>query len=226
MFERSDEAPPQWEQFNTEAEVRNLILAGEPDIVCFQELPRLVPYVETHDLLPATPTSHSGNLATLVTHPLAGLEPPVQVVTGCAVLATFVSPTDDEAPFTVANVHLEAGRGAGGRRLEQLAEVVEASPTPRLLIVGDTNLRLEEADALADAGFTGARPPQPTWDSRRNRFRRGGHEFTAYFTRWFASPGLVVGDVKVHRQPVEADGHRFHLSDHYALSGVVSLTDW
>lgn len=226
LLERSAQAPPHWEQFNTEAAVRELILDGEPDIVCFQELPRLVPYVETHDLLPATPTSHSGNLATLVTRPLAGLEPPVTVVSGCAVLATFVSPADDEAPFTVANVHLEPGRGAGGRRLEQLAEVVEASPTPRLLIVGDTNLRLDEAEALADAGFTGTRPPQPTWDSRRNRFRSGGAEFIAYFTRWFASPGLAVADVGVHREPIEVDGHRFHLSDHFALSGVVSLTDW
>ncbi|MEM9132794.1 MAG: endonuclease/exonuclease/phosphatase family protein [Actinomycetota bacterium] len=226
LLERSDEAPPHWEQFNTEAAVRDLILGGEPDVVCFQELPGLVPYVETHDLLPATPTSHSGNLATLVTHPLAELEPPVRVVAGCAVLATFVSPTDDEAPFTVANVHLEAGRGAGGRRLEQLAEVVETSPTPRLLIVGDTNLRLAEAEALDDAGFSGPRPPRPTWDSRRNRFRRRGPEFTAYFTRWFASPGLRVDDVRVHREPIEVDGRRFHLSDHFALSGVVSLTEW
>ena len=32
LLERSDEAPPYWEQFNTEAAVRDLILDGEPDV--------------------------------------------------------------------------------------------------------------------------------------------------------------------------------------------------
>lgn len=226
LLERSAQAPVGWEQYQAEAAIRDAVLDLAPDIICYQELPRMVPFVETHDLLPATPTSHSGNLATLVTNSLTATEPAVTTVAGCAVLATFGSDQGPEPPFTVANVHLQPGRGAAGERLEQLARVVEASPTPRLLIVGDTNLRLDETDALADAGLVGSRPSRPTWDSRRNRFRADGHEFVAYFTRWFASPGLSVSDVRVHAEALEVDGHRFHLSDHYALSGTVTVTDW
>ncbi|MEL7209864.1 MAG: endonuclease/exonuclease/phosphatase family protein [Actinomycetota bacterium] len=226
MLERSAQSPAGWEQFQAEAAVRELVLDLAPDVVCYQELPAMVPFVETHDLLPATPRSHSGNLATLVTHPLRAADPQVTAVPGCAVLATFGLEGGSEPPFTLANVHLQSGRGAAGDRLAQLARVVETSPTPRLLVVGDTNLRVDETDALADAGLVGARPPRPTWDSRRNRFRADGHEFVAYFTRWFTSPGLEVTDVRVHDEPLVVDGRRFHLSDHYALSGTVTVTDW
>jgi hypothetical protein len=92
-----------------------------------------------------------------------------------------------------------------------------------LLIVGDTNMRVDEAETLVDLGFSGEKPPHATWDSRRNRFRADMPEFSAYFTRWFASPGVSVSDVQVHRAPVEDGSHRFFISDHYALSGHVSL---
>ena len=69
------------------------------------------------------------------------------------------------------------------------------------------------------------KPPQPTWNSRRNRFRRDGAQFSAYFTRWFAGPGVTVSDVRVLDRPEEADGARFHLSDHFALVGTVSVGD-
>ena len=66
MMVSSHEAPAGWSQEHTEAKVRELVLQLDPDFVCFQELPGLVPYVETHDLLPANTESHSGNIATLV----------------------------------------------------------------------------------------------------------------------------------------------------------------
>ena len=149
--------------------------------------------------------------------------PAIRVVDNIALLATFGGPFDLQA-FTIANVHLEPGPGAADRRLEQISRVVGECPTQRLLIVGDTNMRLGEGEVLYEAGFTGDKPPHATWDSRRNKFRFGGNEFTAYFTRWFASPGLTVSAVRVHDEPIDFEGRRFHLSDHFAMSGVVDIT--
>lgn len=221
LLEGSAEAPLGWDQGATEAAVRDRVLAVAPDLVLLQELPGLVPYVETHDMIRANPRTHSGYLATLVTHELMATEPAHRVVTGCAVLTTFTRPA-----LTVANVHLASGPGAAAtaERLAQLADVVEASPTEALLVVGDTNTRAAEMAAVEAAGLVTVRPPRPTWDSRRNRFRAGGAEFTAHFTRWFASPAVTVGEVAVWHQPLVVDGRRFHLSDHFALSGRVTLS--
>lgn len=227
MLERSAQAPQAWEQFHTESAIRDAMLEIKPDVVCWQELPRQVPFVETLDLMQGTTRSHNGNLATLVTHEMQEAEPPptIKVVDSVALLTTFGDPAAPETgAFTVANVHFEAGRGADDLRLEQLSKVVGASPTERLLIIGDTNMRLGEADVLFQAGFTGDKPPHATWNSRQNRFRFGGHEFTAYFTRWFASPGLTVSDVVVHRTPLEFKGAKFFLSDHFAMSGIVQVS--
>lgn len=228
LLERSAEAPPAWDQAASEAAVRDRVLALAPDVVLLQELPGLVPYIETHDMIRANPRTHSGHLATLVTHELMAAEPTHRVVAGCAVLTTFsfVGTGAGAGPdLTVANVHLTSGPGAAatGQRLAQLADVVEASPTEALLIVGDTNTRAAEMAAVEAAGLTTVRPPRATWDSRRNRFRAGGAEFTAHFTRWFASPAVTVSEVTVWHQPLEVDGHRFHPSDHFALSGRVTV---
>lgn len=219
MFEPSAQAPLSWEVFDTEAAVRERVLEVAPDLVLYQELPAMVPFVETHEMIKANPRSHNGNLATLVTHDLAASEPVFTIVPGCALLVTFADPA-----VTVANVHLAPGRGAAGERLAQLADVVEASPTEALVIVGDTNTRVGESDALAEAGLVGEKPPRPTWDSRRNRFREDLPEFAAYFTRWFASPDVAVSDVRVWDEPLERLGRRFHLSDHFAMSGVITVT--
>ena len=216
LLERPAPAPLFWEISNTEAVVREQVLAAAPDIVLFQELPGLVPFVETHSMIPANPKSHSGNLATLVRNELASTEIKVQTVDGCAILTTFT-----ELDLTIANVHLPAGKGAEPERLMYLSKIIQASPTLPLVIAGDTNMRLEEADAFMAMGFGGDKPPHPTWDSRRNNFRDDAYEFSAYFTRWFASPGMTVSDVHVHRQPVEHDDHTFFVSDHYALSGRI-----
>ena len=218
LLERPAPAPLFWEISNTEAVVREQVLDASPDVVLFQELPGLVPFVETHSMVPANPKSHSGNLATLVHNPLATAELAITTVGGCAILTTFV-----ELGLTIANVHLPAGKGGEADRLVYLSKVIEASPTLPLLIVGDTNMRVAEADTMLDLGFTGNKPPHPTWDSRRNNFRADAYEFHAYFTRWFASPGISVSDVFVHRDPVVHDDKTFFVSDHYALSGRVSL---
>ena len=217
MLERSASAPIYWDSSATEAVVRDEVLRVQPDVVLYQELPGLVPFVETHEMMRANPRSHSGNLATLVTSELMATEPSVSVVEGCAILTTF-----GDRDLTIANVHLTAGKGADGDRLMQLTRVISASPTKALLIVGDTNMRVAEADTLTHLGFTGEQPPHVTWDSRRNQFRSHGAEFSAYFTRWFASPGVTVSDVVVHRNPIEHDDHKFFISDHYALSGTVT----
>ena len=218
LLETSAQAPASWQLHDTEEAIRNRVIELAPDVVVFQELPAMVPYVETHDMVRGNPRTHSGHLATLVTHELMAAEPEVSTVPGTAILTTFAEPA-----LTIANVHLVPGRGAGSERLAQLAAVVEASPTEAVLIVGDTNTRVEEVEAITTAGFHSAKPPRATWNSRRNRFRAGGAEFSAYFTRWFASPGVTVSDVRVLDRPEESDGTRFHLSDHYALHGTVSV---
>ena len=219
LLERPAPAPFFWETSNTEAVVREQVLKVEPDVVLFQELPGLVPFVETHSMVPANPKSHSGNLATLVSNKLATTELAIATVGGCAILTTFV-----DLDLTIANVHLPSGKGGEADRLMYMAKVIEASPTLPLLIVGDTNMRVAEADALLKLGFSGDTPPHATWDSRRNNFRADAYEFHAYFTRWFASPGVTVSDVFVHRDPVKHDDTTFFVSDHYALGGRVSLT--
>ena len=101
--------------------------------------------------------------------------------------------------------------------------MVEASPTEALLVIGDTNTRVDELPAVEAAGLRAGRLPGPTWNSRRNRFRAGGAEFTAFFTRWIASPFLDVVEVAVGAEPIDVDGHRFHLSDHYRLTGTAVI---
>jgi endonuclease/exonuclease/phosphatase family metal-dependent hydrolase len=218
LLERSAQAPPYWDAGASEAAVRDAVLALGPDLVAFQELPAMVPFVETHMLLRATPRSHSGNLATLVRRALAEVCR-VNTVGTHAVLATFPTGLPGfPAGLTVANVHLAPGPGRGPERLVQLVAVVEASPTEALVIIGDTNTRVDEMEAIAAAGLSAPTPPRPTWDSRANRFRSGGHEYVAFFTRWFATSAVTVSDVAVHTEPLAVDGKRFHLSDHYALS--------
>ncbi|MDH3681334.1 MAG: hypothetical protein OEV40_15450 [Acidimicrobiia bacterium] len=241
MLARSAQAPPSWGSEHTELAVRELVLEVEPELVLLQELPRQVPFVETHDMIRANPETHQGNLAILISHDLLARcgRPEHRVVPGCAVLVTFGpegSEPDDrndggrhggsrglgaQSGFTVANVHLAAGPGAAGERLEQLARIVEASPRPELAIIGDTNTRAAELDALADAGLAAPQPPMATWNSRRNRFNPSGPEFTAFFTRALVTAGLGVVAQRVLDEGVEAEGHRFHLSDHYPLAGTI-----
>lgn len=218
LFERSAQAPLYWEASATEAVVRDTVLAESPDVVLYQELPGLVPYVESHEMVRANPRSHSGHLATLATAELMAQQPSITVIDGCALLTTFNEPS-----LTIANVHLVPGKGAGPDRIMQISEIIKASPTKELVIVGDTNMRVEEAEEIVALGFTGDKPPHVTWDSRRNRFRRNMPEFSAYFTRWFASPGVNVHDVVVHRAPIDMQGYEFFISDHFAMSGSITV---
>lgn len=224
MLERSAQAPSTVQQFHIEDAVRRFVLEVEPDVVCWQELPNQVPFVETLDLMQATTRSHSGQLATLVAKEssVATPEPAIIAIDGVGLITTFPE-HEDRPAFSVANVHLEAGKSGAGRRLEQLGELVKSSPTERLLIVGDTNMRLSDVEFVEQAGFATPKPPRPTWNSKKNRFRSGGHEFTAYFTRMFASPGIDVSDQVVHDTPSEVDGSKFFWSDHFALSASIHV---
>ena len=223
MLELSAQAPTSVQHFHIEEAIREFTLGLDPDIVCWQELPNQVPFVETLDLLQATTRSHNGRLATLVAKgSLAEPEPEIVAIDGVGLLATFPEHGDRPA-FTVGNVHLEPGRGGEGRRLEQLGEIVSASPTERLLIVGDTNMRIADVEFVTAAGFATPKPPRPTWNSKKNRFRTDAYEFSAYFTRFFASPGITISDMVVHDAPTVVDGHRFYWSDHFALSATIAV---
>lgn len=221
MLEPSDEAPLGWGMEHTEDAVRQQVMAIDPDVVVFQELPRLVPYIPTHAMVKANPETHSGNLAVLVRHGLLGDDPVFSVVNGCGVVVQ-VGPS-----LSIANVHLMAGPGRdpAAMRADQLQRVVGAAPTSALLVVGDTNVRADEESVIEGQGLAGARPPRPTWDTIKNPFRHGGREFRANFTRWFATDSVEVVDVDVLDEPWEHDGHRFHLSDHFALTGRVRLAE-
>ncbi len=217
LFERSEQAPTYWGQSDVEAAARQDILDLAPDIVAYQELPGLVPFVETHDMIRANPRTHSGNLATLVSHDLMATKPSFSTVDKTAVLTTF-----DQLGLTVANVHLAPGKGSAGLRLDQLAAIQEANPSPRLVIVGDTNTRVEEETGVEDKGLTAPRPPGPTWDGHRNRFRGDSGRFRAYFTRAMTSGPVTITDQRLLDVPRRIDGQEFHLSDHFAL--IVEIT--
>jgi len=212
MFERSADAPTYWGQSDVEASVRETMLAVKPDIVAYQELPGLVPFVETHDMVRANPRSHSGNLATLVAHSLMTSKPEAVTVTRTGLLTVFA-----DRDLTVANVHLAPGRGSAEQRREQLRVVMEASPTDRVVVIGDTNTRVDEEDTFSELGLDAPRPPGPTWDGHRNRFRGPSGAFRAYFTRALTAGPVSIVDQRILDDPLDVDGQRFHLSDHFAL---------
>jgi hypothetical protein len=216
LMARSAQAPQHWEMFDTEAHVRSEILRLQPDVVLFQELPGLVPFVETHAMVGPNPRTHSGNLAILVKNALA--EPDLQWLT----VGSFASAVTVNG-LTIANVHLVSGPGAGSDRTEQLAQVVAKSPTRALVIAGDTNTRVDEETKIGELGLKTQRPPRATWNSKFNRFNHKGPEFSAYFSRWFVTSDVTVTKPWVaDSQPVEAANKRFFVSDHFACGATVS----
>ncbi len=220
LLERSAQAPRHWGQLDSEHAVRTFVLATRPDVILYQELPGLVPFVETHGMIRSNPRTHSGHLAVLLTHELLASEPAAVTVEGGALMVTL-----DPVDLTIANVHLAPGRQGRTQRLTTLEAIVTRSPTDRLLVAGDTNTRSDELPEIAELGLVAPDLPAPTWDSRRNRFRSDGPRFTASFTRYVVRGDVDVTDVEVHTAPVVADDARpFHLSDHYALSGRVTRT--
>ena len=218
MLHRSDDAPVSWRIDQSESEIRKRILKASPDFVFFQELPNLVPFVEGYDLLPSNVRSHCGVIATLVR---SKLMPHVKPGRFKPFAVTLAIESDD---ITFANVHLEPGRNGSGMRREMLATLANHCDTDKLVIVGDTNTRLDEESEYKDLGLIGDKPPTATWDTRANRFRDGA-AFTAYFTRYFHSTNVRVDNVKVWDQPMEFEGKSFFLSDHFALSGRVRDTE-
>jgi len=66
MMATSDYAPSGWRMDETEAAIRGLVLEHDPDVVLFQELPGMVPFIESHDMVPANAKGQTGDIATLV----------------------------------------------------------------------------------------------------------------------------------------------------------------
>ena len=211
-------APQYWELCDTEEVVREQVLAKTPDIVHFQELPGLVPYVETHGMIQANPRSHSGNLATLISHELLETEISHVAVEGFALLTTFHS-----FDLTVANVHLAPGKFSGDQRMSQISKIVAASPTDYLAIIGDTNTRSEEIDVITAAGLVAPKPPVPTWNSYKNRFHVDAPRFKTYFTRCFTHPNIRTEKLQVLEGHVIRNDKQFYVSDHFALFGRIQL---
>ena len=217
MLENSAAAPTSWRMDQTENKIREFILELAPDFVFFQELPGLVPYVETHDLVPANNRSHCGNIATIVRKDMMD-DLVSKPVAGFGVLTMFES-----AGLTFANVHLEPGKSGESKRLGAMNQIIRESKTPGLIVAGDTNTRVGEEKSFEKIGFNGKRPRKATWDSRKNRYRDNGRKYTAYYTRYFHNERVKIDKVKVWDEPVVENGKRFHLSDHFAMSGRATL---
>ena len=142
MMNTSAEAPSNWRIDQTESLIRQRVLEENSDVVCFQELPAMVPFIETHELAPANTISHSGTIATIVRKELfEGMV--CRPVGRFAVVCVF-----PKLSLTVANVHLESTRNGAEQRLVQLRTLLNVCPTDSLLIVGDTNTRVAEELSL------------------------------------------------------------------------------
>ncbi len=214
LMARPANAPQHWELHDTEAFVRQSVLDRSPSVVLFQELPGLVPYIETHAMVGANPRTHSGNLATLVGHELMELAPSWESLGSFCLMVQL-------GGLTIANVHLASGPGAADERLDQLSQIRSASPSDTLIVVGDTNTRVTEEASIAELGLGGPRPPAPTWNSKKNRFRSGSSEFAAYFSRWFTSTDIqVVAPWVEDVSAPQAGSESFFVSDHFACGAT------
>ena len=215
MLEISAQAPSGWDAEYTEDAIRRFVLRERPDWIFYQEIPNHVPFAEGYELVRAQTESHCGTIVTLVRAELVEEEPVNHsVVPRCAVLSEI--PRFD---LTIANVHLAPMSAGAPARLRMLQQIVEATQTARLLVIGDTNTRIVEEKEIRELGFDVARPPVATWNTRENHFRKKSRKYTAYYTRYFAKGDMAVAEVKVHDTPMKVDGQSFFLSDHFAMSG-------
>ena len=217
LLEPSAEAPANWRMDLTESKVREFILELQPDFVFFQELPALVPFVENYDLIPSNTISHSGTIATIAKEEL------MDDLESKSIGRYGVFTAVRSARLTFANVHLEPGKDGDFKRLEMLRTISRTCPTDALAIIGDTNMRIAEEKSLQPLGLFGDRPPRPTWNTKLNKYRDKGRAFTSYFTRYFHSDYVEVDNIVVHDEPTEHEGDKFFLSDHFALSGRVTV---
>jgi len=206
MMQRSAEAPHQWSLEQTEDAVRSFVSARDPDVVCFQELPGLVPYLDTHSLVPSVTVSHSGHIATLVRSSMME-EAQHSTQEGFGVVVNL-------AGLSIANVHLAPGPDGAPMRKAMLEQIAKVDGP--LAVIGDTNMRMAEWEDLGD--LAAAKPPTPTWDSRRNRFNAEIPEFSAYFTN-VITRSVQPGDLVVYTQRHQHLDRQFFLSDHYPLGG-------
>ncbi len=218
MLNRSAQAPQHWELCDTEEVIREQIIELSPDIVLFQELPGLVPYIETHDMIRSNPQSHSGHLAFLISKRFSESEICHTALHGFGLLVTF-----KDFDLTLANIHLAPGKANSGLRMSQLSAVIQASPTEQIAIIGDTNTRQAEIAKIKDSGLIVPDLPEPTWNSYRNQFHDNGPLFKASFTRCVAHPDLKISGLQVLEGKVIRNEKSFHISDHFALFGRIHL---
>ena len=216
QLEVSADAPSGWDIDYTQDAIRRFILRLKPDLICLQEVPTDVPFVEGYELLPKQTESHCGYVATLIREDVASANLSHDVVRRSAVLTHF--PT---WALTIANVHLAPWNSGRQERIRSLKEITNQSKTERLVVIGDTNTRVDEEDAIAELGLAADRPPDSTWDTRRNRFRSDSNAYSAYYTRYFCRGEVRMTDVRVWDTPLQVDGQKFFLSDHFAMSGRI-----
>ena len=101
------------------------------------------------------------------------------------------------AGLSIANVHLAPGPDGAPMRKAMLEQIAKVDGP--LAVIGDTNMRMAEWEDLGD--LAAAKPPTPTWDSRRNRFNAEIPEFSAYFTNVITRSGSGGRSRRVHTAP-------------------------
>ena len=221
MLAVSEQSPTGWDAEYTEDVIRRIVLREKPHWVFYQEIPQHVPYAEGYELIREQTDSHSGSIVSLVRQDLADEEPMEHTaIPNCAVLSTI-----PRLELTLANVHLPPGKSGVANRSRAIQRILEATTTDQLVVVGDTNTRVDEESSFAKLGFHIQRPPSATWNTKVNRFRSNDRRYTAYYTRYFAKGQVAVEDVKVHDVPMSVDGRQFFLSDHFALSGRIRVAE-
>lgn len=217
MLVSSEQAPSGWDAEYTEDAIRRFILREQPHWVLFQEIPDHVPYTEGYSLVRQQTESHCGSIVTLMRDDMADIPITHTIVDRCAVLSHLPG-----LDTTIANVHLTPGKSGAASRLRMLERIRDAA-SDRILVVGDTNTRVDEEKEISGLGFACDRPPSVTWDTRVNRYRSEMRKYSAYYTRYFIKGDLQVRGVGVANTPLNVDGKKFFLSDHFALSGTLDI---
>ena len=210
----SDEAA--WDVVENSRRIVSTIFNANADVVCIQGAPsddwgrnELSPYytqlgsVRTHRgftilLSKAGPSADAHVLLTFDGTPAVG-----------AVL--------DDVAFVA--LHLAPEKDGDAKRLRQVRSALEAvSAYEKIVLAGDMSMRKREtvyALDLSDAWIaTGMnRSTEHTLDSRRNRYRKGGLEFSCRFDRCFSRNLKCTSFGRI----ADAKRDGAHLSDHFGI---------
>jgi len=192
----SQSAPPGWNESNSTAALRGILLGLDADVIALQECPGGARWARDHfpgyRVLGAT-YSHADQVILLVRDGLKSPSAPSgeRAVTGLpAVIAELELGSRNS--LLVASVHLEPFERGDRKRQSQmrsLLDIADSKSSP-ILILGDTNMRDTEDEAMEDElglqdiwKLAGQRDESRfTWDTMDHR-----NEIEGVFNRYYGS---------------------------------------